>query len=85
MKRDLIGRLPSIADAVSLMMRSDWHRHTPPADLERLLLPALMLDQAASFYGYRNRNGRNEQAALMPHGNSLEVSCQQNSAVHDCN
>lgn len=52
-ERDLIVRLASasVADAISLMMRSERLRHYSLADLEWLLLPALMLDQAAFAYG----------------------------------
>jgi hemolysin-activating ACP:hemolysin acyltransferase len=55
-ERDLMVRLASasVADAVSLMMRSDRHRHYSLADLEWLLLPPLMLDQIAFAYSRPN-------------------------------
>ena len=51
-ERDLTVRLASasVADAIGLMMRSERHRHYSLADLEWLLLPPLMLDQAMFAY-----------------------------------
>jgi cytolysin-activating lysine-acyltransferase len=51
-ERDLAVRLASanVADAISLMMRSERHRHYSLADLEWLIMPPLVLKQALFAY-----------------------------------
>jgi hemolysin-activating ACP:hemolysin acyltransferase len=51
-ERDLAVRLASanVADAISLMMRSERHRHYSLADLEWLLMPPMLLKQVMFAY-----------------------------------
>ena len=51
-ERDIAVRLASasIADAIGLYMRSDTHRHMSFADLEWMLVPALMSNQIKFAY-----------------------------------
>jgi hemolysin-activating ACP:hemolysin acyltransferase len=51
-ERDLAARLAtaSVADALSLLMRSERHRHYTLADLEWLLMPPMVLKQVAFAY-----------------------------------
>jgi len=51
-ERDLAVRLAaaSVADAISLMMRSERHRHYTLADLEWLIMPPMLLKQVMFAY-----------------------------------